>query len=417
MKQPHIIIVGAGAAGLYGAYLLKAQGAKVTVLEARSHIGGRIQSFQGFAKHPIDLGAAYLHGHNHVLYELATYLGRTLGSSPRIDWYFWEKKLMPRQEARKYEALREAITLFPTFFQYKGPDMPVSEYIKGKKCEPAKVILDGVASEYGTDLKGLGMQALAEEERLWPAVGGDYHIEEGMASLLSEFSESLKEDIRLNTEVVRIEYMGEKALVHTKAGECLEGEAVLLTVPLGVLKARMLQFSPELPLAKQEAIRHIGFGPGSKVFLYFNEAIWPKDFSELYGGKFCTLYETIPFSEEPILVAYAMGESATRAMAQDDETTVKLLLEELDEIFGDASSKFLKAHTVHWANEPHIWGAYSYAAPNALGMRKELFEPVGRLFFAGEAAHYEGFNSTVQGAMETAAWAVERILSVNAFGN
>lgn len=43
--QPHICIVGAGMSGLRSAELLISAGFKVTILEARDRIGGRVSTY------------------------------------------------------------------------------------------------------------------------------------------------------------------------------------------------------------------------------------------------------------------------------------------------------------------------------------------------------------------------------------
>ena len=63
MKPTDIIIIGAGAAGLMAAYTLVKAGKKVTILEARNRIGGRIHTInnKSFSK-PVELGAEFIHG-------------------------------------------------------------------------------------------------------------------------------------------------------------------------------------------------------------------------------------------------------------------------------------------------------------------------------------------------------------------
>ena len=76
-------------------------------------------------------------------------------------------------------------------------------------------------------------------------------------------------------EVVRIEHGPDGVRVHTRGGgEGLQADAVLVTVPLGVLKAGALKFAPPLPPWKKEATSRLGFGPIEKVVLLFSRRFW-----------------------------------------------------------------------------------------------------------------------------------------------
>ncbi len=59
--QEHVIVVGAGMAGLSAARRLADAGVAVTVVEARNRIGGRAWTDTSLGI-PIDLGAAWFHG-------------------------------------------------------------------------------------------------------------------------------------------------------------------------------------------------------------------------------------------------------------------------------------------------------------------------------------------------------------------
>ena len=72
-------------------------------------------------------------------------------------------------------------------------------------------------------------------------------------------------DLRLTTPVQAVEYTEEGVKVATEAGEVVEGDAVIVTVPLGCLKAGAIRFSPPLPGWKLQAIRNVGFGNLNKV--------------------------------------------------------------------------------------------------------------------------------------------------------
>src|SRR5690606_21464269 len=67
-KRPgSVVIIGAGFAGLTAAHLLKQQGIRVTVLEARNRVGGRVFSFnpEGTMGQVIELGAEWV-GNSHT---------------------------------------------------------------------------------------------------------------------------------------------------------------------------------------------------------------------------------------------------------------------------------------------------------------------------------------------------------------
>ena len=96
-------------------------------------------------------------------------------------------------------------------------------------------------------------------------------------------------DIRLNTEVTSVHYStdGEElhsrlhmltctvlhvagVEVHTRSTQTgcssiFRADAVLMTVPLGVLKANTISFHPPLPEWKTQAIHNLGFGLLNKV--------------------------------------------------------------------------------------------------------------------------------------------------------
>lgn len=69
-----VVVIGAGAAGMYAADILRAKGIKVTVLEAGNQIGGRIRSLRNqkdlvnlsVADFPVELGAEIIYGSDSI---------------------------------------------------------------------------------------------------------------------------------------------------------------------------------------------------------------------------------------------------------------------------------------------------------------------------------------------------------------
>src|SRR5262249_29978404 len=106
---------------------------------------------------------------------------------------------------------------------------------------------------------------------------GDSIFWDGYQALAAKLADGLK--IRLNCPVQRVIYDGqgpEAVRLVTAQGE-VTGAAALITLPLGVLKAGSVDFSPALPDRKLEAIQRLGVGCLSKLVFTFDEVFWPKN--------------------------------------------------------------------------------------------------------------------------------------------
>ena len=68
-----------------------------------------------------------------------------------------------------------------------------------------------------------------------------------------------------SVQVASIDYSEETTRVKTKSGEIFEADKVIVTVPLSLLKKNVIEFKPELPQDKQQAIESLGTGLIEKV--------------------------------------------------------------------------------------------------------------------------------------------------------
>src|SRR6266480_3335072 len=87
LDRPHVLIVGAGAAGLMAARELARAGKTVTILEARERCGGRIHplSAQIFG-YPAEGGAEFVHGAAPVTRALMREAGLALVPIEGVRW-------------------------------------------------------------------------------------------------------------------------------------------------------------------------------------------------------------------------------------------------------------------------------------------------------------------------------------------
>jgi len=96
--------------------------------------------------------------------------------------------------------------------------------------------------------------------------------------------------------------------------------------------------------------------------------------------------------------------------AQGEPAMVAFAVEWLTKLYGnDVKAAVKRSAVTRWNASPYTLGAISAASPGAQGARRILAEPLGSLFFAGEAAH-ETLWGTVGGAWETGDRAAEAAL-------
>ncbi len=112
--------------------------------------------------------------------------------------------------------------------------------------------------------------------------------------------------------------------------------------------------------------------------------------------------------------ALCMGQQAQALSQLGEEEMVLALLGELDEMYeGKASAYFEQAHVKNWGTEAYSLGAFSFCRTgHGETARLNLAEPVdNKVFFAGEASHYNGHHGSVHGALETAYREVLKMLA------
>ena len=87
MKDPDVIILGAGAAGLAAAQVLSAKGYSILILEARDRIGGRILTLRDPAfGAPVELGAEFIHGRPEVTWKMVREANLKVFDLPFEHW-------------------------------------------------------------------------------------------------------------------------------------------------------------------------------------------------------------------------------------------------------------------------------------------------------------------------------------------
>ena len=133
-------------------------------------------------------------------------------------------------------------------------------------------------------------------------------------------------DVTLGTIVDRVQVTDEA--VKVRAGEAEFGaEAVLVSVPLGVLKSGNIAFDPPLSESRQGAINRLGMGLLDKVYLRFEDVFWDSDvdligYLGLRRGYFSEWVNMYKYTGEPILLGFNAASVAEELSEQADTEIV-----------------------------------------------------------------------------------------------
>jgi lysine-specific histone demethylase 1B len=424
--QGKVIVIGAGAAGVYATHLLMHYGIEVELLEASAKTGGRIQANTTFSDIAIETGAEEIHGNRSVLYDLAKHFASArLFKDDGTDFYWLNNQLRTEKYLREAaDLLGEGETMFQildSLGTYPGIDQTVTEYLTAFPLDNRFYTIANalVGNEYGANNDLIGMLALREAESLYSSGSKSFKFRTGTYWQLFEsaFGGAIAK-AKLSKIVASINYENSAIEVTTTNGEVFTADKVIVTVPLSMLKQSSIVFSPTLPSSKIVAIEKIGMGQGLKIFLKFTGEFWAAETSSIIGGGTIPEYWVTHYgkgSNEFLLTAFVMGTKADELALLSDSVLSSLLIAELTSIYpsGGIAAKYSGQILVkNWKNEPFIGGAYSYPSVGASGQRELLAESINaKVYFAGEATNINGHIATVHGAMESGYSAVNEILA------
>jgi monoamine oxidase len=428
-----ILILGAGAAGLAAALKLREMGHEVTVLEARTHPGGRIHTLRepfsdglyaeaGAGRIPIShkLTLAYVerfkleldpfwpqsgadvylwrgtrqvvpHGTHPDLNRLQvefTPRERAVGFGGLSKLYFDRV----REEVRR---LPEAGWPFPGFDRYK--DISFGEFLRrqGASSDAITYLSQGFEDD---SLLDFAHDAISHAvPTMWKIRGGNDLLPRAMAR-------RLQEHIRYGAEVRRIEQDADGVRVTFVAGatpHVASADRVICTIPFPVL--RDIEVLPAWSEQKAAAIRNLYLSPVARVFVQTKTRSWERQ--GLHG--FATVDQPMelwcPTFNQPgtrgILMSYIYEQLAREYSAQTPHTQIGRTIELFDRVHPGVRADFETATTWSWLNEPYSRGAFMMTKAGEFPQLAHVATPEGRVHFAGE--HASPWPGWIQGALHS----------------
>ena len=507
-RRYDVIVVGAGLAGLSAAKELQHLNRSVLILEANNRVGGRgYVAAIGSDNTPIDYGGAWIHGAptNHLT-SLVDGLGLQRART-ELDLPYYVNSEQASTDQKKVfdkavEAYEDSVELAAKSLEDQRAlaEYACSEYqnhvsqrhicadlarripfsridVLSNLCrmrirtpEQFCAIADkdiritrDVAEDYvphDTKFKDVLPLLIANAGPLESAAelnkssaveaahfeaGEDDLIDKGMGAFVEKFGDGLP--VCLNSRVESVEY-SEQGVEVTAGNRVFNGSVALVTVSVGVLKARKIAFHPELPERKLEAIKSLQMGNMQKVIIPFDEDIFSTklpnswlvyegdlpidalDFARkenlpLVGGKRIVMGFVIKPLDKNIAIGFLGGDWAKalekrcegmetgsgKSNSECDNLSIAITRSALSKMFGEErvnrSIQLEGIRLTRWSLDATSFGAYSVAEPGNWYQHEILAEPVKdakdteRLFFAGEGTARSIYNGSFPGAYES----------------
>lgn len=405
----HVAVVGAGFAGLAAARRLADTGLRVTVLEARDRIGGRTRTDASLGA-PIDIGASWIHGtQGNPITALANDVGAKTVETDFDDFALFDghEEVDPNATSGLLNEWGKIDIGLDGLSEHAGDSASVADGLAevADMNDPLTswLVASQITGEYAADPHRLSLRWFGSEGEM---DGPDVLLPGGYTQLSQHLARGL--DIRQNTTVRRIAYDDAGVQIETSAG-LVTANRVIVTVPLGVLKADAIAFDPPLPQPKRDAVARLGFGLLNKVVLAFDQPFWPQSrpMIGLVGADqpVSDLVNGLLVTDTPILIGLRSGEAAWSREALSDRDAVAQVVAAL------GAPEPTGAIVTRWGTDPYSLGSYSFiAVGSSPDDMRVLGEPVGeRLLFAGEATNPEFFG-TVHGAYLSGIREAKRIL-------
>jgi monoamine oxidase len=440
-----VAVIGAGLAGLSAAYELGRAGWTVTVLEARHRLGGRVYSLRNFSNGLVAEGGGEFIEETHTrMLAYADQFDLKLGRAGSWqgqdeDWGAFEGKSGPLSDARIWGAnLQDEVEKIWLALAELGELVPdphqpqearsaelidrrsTAEWIHSLDVHPLakQNFIQHIRSEYTCEPERHSLLDLARNARMYYSTidrKTNYRVAGGNDLIPRALAKTLP-DVRLNAPVKSISVLPDEVTVTYQQGDTYSTIAAafaILAVPLTT--ARRIEFHPPLPEAHQRMVNEVSYGAVTKVLIEYRRRFWN---DRNWNGRLVTdapivltWHATSHIEDEHgILTVYTGGGPGARLAALSEEERIRRAVGEIERVFPGSSDLIECTETVAWPNEPYTRGSYAAFAPGEVTAHwKTLFEPAGRLFFAGEhATPIQGF---MEGAVESGQRAARTILA------
>jgi monoamine oxidase len=460
-----VAVIGAGAAGLYAADILRSKGIDVFILEASNRFGGRIRSFgtsyrqfnlnsdslyypyysdpafladPSIADFPVELGADILMGSDSSWGKIVSVLQiPTVDLADANNLYVLDNQPKSKtdwQTDNDYNAVQNFVSSIPT---YAGNDVTIQN-AAGVSTRGQALLNGQLSNFYGSYNEQLATKGLAEELKLITHDKKMFTVKANPWENIvgGRFSESVNR-VQYNTPIASINAENDPIIITDKNGKQYTANKVIVTVPLAVLKAGDISFSPPLPSAMQSAMTRIGMDACVRMLIDFKKNFWGESTGFIWGGGTIPQYFSSGYNRSQFYRSMALTVNGTSAQALSSlgSGMIQQVINELDLLFPGATNEpgmatqFIRrvvntsdpknpvelepiAIIQDWTKDQYIKGGISFPLVGFTHQdRVDLATAIpNKVFFAGEATDVKGEAGTVSGALNSAERATAELI-------
>jgi monoamine oxidase len=367
---PHVLVIGAGVAGLSATASLREAGFRVTLVEASRRIGGRAHTTR-IGAHPFDHGASWLHAaERNPLVEIARTAGDTLIDADAVRR---RRLLIDGRRATAVELAERdaALDRLEVLASAETRDIAFADAIAPLRHDPWTPMLEAweacqIAAADPADFS-------VQDWRINLLEGRNLTVPHGLGAFVAQRLGMAAGQVTLATPVSTLDWRG--PIVAQTPGGTISADACIVTASIAALGR--IRFTPDLPvqldglpmgLLTKVALRATGT---DRLDLAANESVSAR----IAPGEAMMSLMAWPGGADH-LVAFIGGPPAWALSRAGAEATVDFVRARLRAWFGARADGALGAATMtDWAADPFHGGAYAYDGQRAAATVRAAVRP------------------------------------------